>query len=173
MATYPTAKVILTDRDVDAWYLSCERTLFQARKYWAHNVLQHFDWVTGLVHALRCKYWKCLFNDDFEANGRLAMESHYRDIRAFAKHQGRDVLELQLGDGWEPLCRFLGEEVPQQQYPKENAGEAWIVKMRRRAWERTKMVASKWAQRGLTVLFALVLVRLVASRRRRLLGLSR
>ena len=172
MATYPTAKVILTNRDTDAWYASCEQTLFQARKYWAHIVLQHFDWVTGLVHALRCKYWQCLFDDDFEANGRSAMEAHYQNVRATANNMGREVLELQLGDGWGPICKFLGAEVPQQQYPRDNAGEAWIVKMRHRAWGRTKVVAWKWARGGLTIFVALAALRLVVGRQRRLLSLS-
>ena len=41
---YLDEKIILTNRDVNSWHKSCERTLFQVRTYWFHGVLQYFDW---------------------------------------------------------------------------------------------------------------------------------
>ena len=30
------------------------------------------------------------------------------------------LLEYRLGDDWEPLCRFLGKEVPEKPFPRIN-----------------------------------------------------
>lgn len=34
------------------------------------------------------------------------------------------LLVVKLGDGWEPLCQFLGKPIPQQPYPQANEREA-------------------------------------------------
>lgn len=34
------------------------------------------------------------------------------------------LLVMKLGDGWEPLCEFLGKPVPQEPYPQANEREA-------------------------------------------------
>jgi len=149
MDAYPEAKVILTNRDVDAWYRSCERTLLQARTYWVHGVLQYFDWVTGVVHPLRRKYWRCLFADDFKMNGKAAMRAHYSEVRDAAKKSGREVLEFDFGDGWGPLCRFLQVEIPAQAYPRENEGGGWILKMHERARLRAKAAVYRFLCFGL------------------------
>lgn len=33
------------------------------------------------------------------------------------------LLTYQLGDGWEPLCRFMGEPIPEIPFPKNNSTE--------------------------------------------------
>ncbi|KAI4190722.1 MAG: hypothetical protein L6R41_000584 [Letrouitia leprolyta] len=137
---YPAAKIILTDRDPDAWYASVSRTLAVSRRYWLHDVLKHLDWATGLVHPLRIKFWQCLFDDDFEKNGKEAMKRHYDEVRSCAKIQGRRVLEMRLGDGWGPLCEFLEVEIPREAYPRENTSDGFIPKMKERA--RLRLLAS-------------------------------
>ncbi|KAL8718689.1 MAG: hypothetical protein Q9225_004208 [Loekoesia sp. 1 TL-2023] len=141
---YPNAKIILTNRDMDSWHKSISRTLLPSRFYWLHGLLQHIDWATGLVHPLRVKLWQCLFDDDFEKNGRAAMRRHYEMVREHARIQGREVLETQLTDGWEALCNFLGVDVPKQPYPNENSGGDFIPEMQERARLRMRAVALKW-----------------------------
>lgn len=34
------------------------------------------------------------------------------------------LLVVNLGDGWEPLCNFLGKPIPQEPYPQANEREA-------------------------------------------------
>lgn len=152
MLAYPSAKVILTNRDPDSWHASVSRTVLQSRLYWLHGVLQYLDWATGLIHPMRVKCWQCLFEDDFEENGKKAMEQHYEEVRECAKIQGREILELQLGDGWNKLCGFLKVPVPGDPYPKENDGNDFIPKMRERARLRMRAVAWKWLKMGSIVL---------------------
>ncbi|KAL8873068.1 MAG: hypothetical protein Q9174_001406 [Haloplaca sp. 1 TL-2023] len=158
MKAYPDAKVILTNREIDSWHTSYSKTLQRARKYWLHRVLRYFDWMTQLVHSLREKQWQCLFADDFKQNGRQAMLKHYADVWRVASDMGRDVLEFHIGDGWEPLCHFLGRDVPDGAYPRENEGGDWILKMQERARIRAKAAAAKLLRVGLpTVVLGLTL----------------
>ena len=154
MAAYPSAKIILTNRDVHSWHKSCSQSILQARRYWVHEVLQYFDWVTALVHPLRKKYWQCLFADDFEANGEAAMRAHYAEVRHLAQQQGREVLEMELNSAWEPLCTFLDKQVPATPYPRMNDGSNWELKMRERARLRVKAAVSKFMLIALPVVLA-------------------
>jgi len=164
MLAYPSAKIILTNRDPDSWHASVSRTVLQSRLYWLHGILSHFDWATGLVHPLRIKIWQCLFNDDFEHNGREAMKLHYEEVRAYAKMQNREILELQLGDGWDQLCEFLKVAVPQEPYPRENNSDGFIPKMKERAKLRMRAVALRWLRVGSMVVALVFVARLVGRR---------
>ena len=44
--------------------------------------------------------------------------AHYCDVRAMVP-PGR-LLEFDLADGWEPLCKFLGRPVPRTPFPHVN-----------------------------------------------------
>lgn len=79
------------------------------------------------------------------------MRAHYSEIRDIARRSGGEVLEFQLGDEWEALCKFLKVEVPCHPYPRENEGGNWILKMRERASLRAKAAAYKFARFALPV----------------------
>ena len=136
---------------MNSWHKSCERTLLQARTYWFHGVLKYFDWVTGLVHRLRVKYWQCLFADNFEANGKASMRAHYSEIRNLAQQREAKILEFNLGDEWEHLCEFLNVDIPDHPYPRENEGGNWILKMKERARMRAKAAACKFLRLSLPI----------------------
>ena len=151
MLTYPSAKIILTNRDPESWYASASRTILQSRLYWLHNVLQYFDWATCLTHSMRVKIWQCLFNDDIKKNGRHAMKRHYEEVRMCARTHGREVLEMQLGDGWYQLCDFLKVPVPQEPYPRVNDGDDFVSLMRKKAASRLQAVALRGLKVGCMV----------------------
>ena len=64
------------------------------------------------------KIWKHYFNDNFEANGRKAYEAHYASVKEMVPPQ--NLLVYKVSEGWEPLCKFLGQPVPPQPYPTGN-----------------------------------------------------
>jgi hypothetical protein len=39
------------------------------------------------------------------------------------------LLVFELGDGWEPLCRFLGKPVPEIPFPQTNTTEEFRAKI--------------------------------------------
>lgn len=117
---YPDAKIILTTRSADSWFKSIKNTIVP----WVQNpMLNLLQWIepNQLRPELRMvkTAFKVICNNDY--SGPWAKER-------FLKHnervqQGVDpdrFLEFQLGDGWDPLCAFLGVPVPDKPYPKVN-----------------------------------------------------
>ena len=39
------------------------------------------------------------------------------------------LLIYEVGEGWEPLCKFLGVPVPAEPYPSENSREEFIARV--------------------------------------------
>ena len=119
---YPDAKVLLSLRDADRWYESVMNTIYplmtQGPPEHAPEILHEFH---GMVYAL-------IFERTFA--GRLADRAHAK--RVFEAHNqavidaipASRLLVYQPGDGWEPLCRFLGVPVPDEQFPHLN-DTAW------------------------------------------------
>ncbi|KAJ8129271.1 hypothetical protein O1611_g4363 [Lasiodiplodia mahajangana] len=53
-----------------------------------------------------------------EARARDAYDNYFRQIREMVPPERR--LEYKMGSGWEPLCSFLGVEVPDVPFPEAN-----------------------------------------------------
>jgi hypothetical protein len=61
--------------------------------------------------------------------GRMDDREHVKSV--FEQHNAAVVDEVPAenllvytpGDGWEPLCRFLGVEIPEEPYPRVNSRE--------------------------------------------------
>ncbi len=56
------------------------------------------------------------YGADFAANGKAVYTNHLARVRQKMSDAGRlnenEYLEFNVNDGWEPLCKFLGKEVP-------------------------------------------------------------
>ncbi|KAJ2981299.1 hypothetical protein NQ176_g2117 [Zarea fungicola] len=59
---------------------------------------------------------------EIQAHARQAYDDYYRKIRDAVPAERR--LEYTMGDGWEPLCAFLGKEIPDLPFPRLNDGAA-------------------------------------------------
>ena len=125
MATYPDAKVILSTREPRSWVASFNRLM-------------------GAVHHLRLLRFGSRrlghFLDFTAVMGDRFMPEDRSDdalIRWFNAHNERvqrevpadRLLVYPVGAGWEPLCEFLGVDVPDVPYPHSNAGTGDIRKM--------------------------------------------
>ena len=64
--------------------------------------------------------------NDFSENSKTKQHylDHYELVRRVCPSER--MLELKLGSGWEPLCEFLGVEVPDVPYPNVNDKEMFI-----------------------------------------------
>lgn len=59
------------------------------------------------------------------------------------------LLEWSADEGWEPLCKFLGKEVPKQSFPRVNAlAGGWQ--------EREKQCRKRWCEEAFVKMFLLV-----------------
>ncbi|KAI0887381.1 uncharacterized protein GGS22DRAFT_108444 [Annulohypoxylon maeteangense] len=122
MAAYPEASVILSvRRSEDQWLASMELTLWHAH---THAPSPN----PSPMAPLSEKYHRHCWNNDLPAFGRAAYRAHNELVRRLVSDQGRRYLEYTPGDGWAPLCAFLGVEegmVPGAEEPFPRSDD-WI-----------------------------------------------
>ena len=113
---YPGSKFILTVRDEAGWIKS-------VRNHWdrEHNRFRagwDSDPFTHKIH--REIYGQKNFD---EAVFLERYRRHNAEVKEYFKGRPRDLLVMDMdgGAGWYELCAFLGEPVPQAQYPVEFA----------------------------------------------------
>jgi len=57
-----------------------------------------------------------VWGGDPDKFGRAKYRKHNERVRAIAPKE--KLLEYQVQQGWEPLCAFLGKEVPEVEFPR-------------------------------------------------------
>jgi hypothetical protein len=101
---YPGSRFILTVRDLDEWLDSRRRHTERNRKLRAAG-----------------RYRGDLLEVDLEA-WEAEYRRHEAIVRSYFADRPDDLLvyDLTAGEGWEPLCRFLGHPVPDAPFPRAN-----------------------------------------------------
>ena len=107
LALYPDAKFILTERPASDWYDSALATILS-------QMLMNRVAGTPTEELI-----KGIFIDRYE--GR-EYERGYMPAK--------QLLVCRPGDGWRPLCDFLGVPVPDGAYPKVNSREEWVQRQK-------------------------------------------
>ena len=121
---FPEAKVVLTIRDnEEVWVQSYSRQ---------NEILQNLGCLVNLaVRKLVARTRKALFVVDrmwLLSFGGLKPESTLLYKKKYRQHNDRvqavipkeKLLVFNVKEGWEPLCEFLGCDVPKQAFPREN-----------------------------------------------------
>lgn len=112
---YPDAKIILSVRDAERWFLSTQETIFskelqrlQAGSKWGQMTKMTIDEHLG-----------------GDINDRDAVISAFNAHNALVEGAfGPDrLLVFEAKDGWAPLCAFLGIAEPDGDYPHINSKE--------------------------------------------------
>ncbi|KAF2159726.1 hypothetical protein M409DRAFT_29728 [Zasmidium cellare ATCC 36951] len=132
IAAYPEAKVILSVRDVDAWYESFNTGVIET--FWDNqHITGAMTWLDPELIRPVHQMWHRLFGDadgyfaatnreEMQRNSKAVYERHNSEILKVCPSEKR--LRFEVKDGWEPLCGFLGVPVPDQPFPRVNEGEA-------------------------------------------------
>ncbi|KAL5315164.1 hypothetical protein ACEPPN_017815 [Leptodophora sp. 'Broadleaf-Isolate-01'] len=141
IAAYPNAKVILTNRDVDSWYNSASKTILQGVQDPAFAMISSFDWAFRLYRPMLITLWDRFFEGDFEGRGKEIYTAHYDQIRKLVPPER--LLEYSVDDGWEPLCKFLREDVPDVPFPNTNSTDDFVFGMKARNQKKIKEARSK------------------------------
>ncbi len=118
---YSDAKLILSIRDANDWYESMSKTILPLLKASSSDP-------NGLANQM-------FIMRQFEGN--IDDREHVIDI--YNRHNaevkaafGPDrLLVYELGNGWEPLCDFLGVDVPDEQYPRGNSSKQFGANIQR------------------------------------------
>lgn len=109
----PDALVLLSERDVDAWWTSCSNTIFSAEMLARYPDPESPGWPHDLIRARFTPRWR----DEHEA--KSAYLRHNQAVRAHVP-AGR-LVEWRPGDGWAPICAALGVPVPAEPFPHVNS----------------------------------------------------
>ena len=149
---FPDAKVILSLRDnEDVWVKSRvqEHELYQTLGGFLNRVL--VKWPLIIVKRIRGSYtiFEVLNEMITAAYGSLNPKSTVLFKKKYRQHNERvqavipkeKLLIYNLKQGWKPLCEFLGCDVPEVEFPKENVGTAFTKqKISKKALEHAKVL---------------------------------
>lgn len=138
MEAFPNAVVVLSVRDPQSWWRSYSKLLGLVSKTRFFNFVPMFRKFSAMnIHMV-----------DYVFGG--AMDEH-TSIERYIRHidevkatvPAERLLVYSVSEGWEPLCRFLGQPVPNIAFPHANAGIGEL---------RAKIAEAFW-QQGIAKLF--------------------
>ncbi len=141
MSRYPDAKVVLTVRDPDRWYESCKNTLYMTAKKvqrLANNPLRRLSMQIFAPRFVKLalqvlSLWNNNFYDRFEDKD-YTIATYNRHIEEVKRNVSPErLLVYEVKEGWEPLCVFLGVEVPEKPFPHLNESGNFVGNPR---WQR-------------------------------------
>jgi hypothetical protein len=125
LEAYPDAKVVLSNRDVDAWQYSVMNAVI--KNIFTPKAIS-LDWlarITGSPNRWTRSMFVRVFTDgyqgDFEKNGKKGYQEHYDMVRALVPPE--NLLEYHVEERWRLLCKFLGKEQPMTEFPNGNTKE--------------------------------------------------
>jgi Sulfotransferase domain len=136
---YPSSKFIYTVRHHDEWLRSCKR-------HWSKWHDNGRDMRPEVIELLRRLYGTVDFDADLFAE---AYDRHEAKVLSYFRDRPDDLLTIDIcskGEGWEPLCSFLGQTVPDGAFPHENKRKSpferylessQTIKQMHRAWRKT------------------------------------
>lgn len=111
---FPDAVIVLSVRDPDSWWTSASNTIFPAlATYFAPDAPD--DGWTGMGRGMMTSFTPDWRTESAAKAAYLAYNDH---VRATAPRDR--LVEWQPGDGWDPICRALGLDVPNHPFPHVN-----------------------------------------------------
>ncbi|KAI8384858.1 P-loop containing nucleoside triphosphate hydrolase protein [Radiomyces spectabilis] len=119
LAKYPDAKVILTVRDPEEWYRSVASTIHEwpcVDETWPSHILRARAMARVIVRDGELGGPR--FHDREYTIGRF--KQNIERVKQLVKPE--NLLILNLGEGWEKLCPFLGRDIPPIPWPHKNKG---------------------------------------------------
>lgn len=155
---YPEAKVVLVERDYDAWYKSMEEQVFQALwgpvgDFFVERVEPILGSSAGPANRkIILGAFQATNVDEARANARETYNRHYATIRKLVPAER--LLNFDLKQGWGPLCEFLGKDVPPEwkgregEFPYVNEAAAMkkkIMEQQMKMLKRAGRVLAPWA----------------------------
>ena len=111
IARFPTARVLLTWRDADSWWRSFEKTILPELVDRAPDAPP----TTGTLLIPPRVF------GGLPMTRQTCIAAYERNVARVRSTVPPDrLLHFTVGDGWEPLCRFLDVEVPDTPFPHRN-----------------------------------------------------
>jgi len=127
-AYYPDAKILHSVRDPEAWFESTQATIFSPNGAPARALASGEGPQADFFRSFTKPFAAHLHDRDFLID---YFQRHTEAVKAAFPPER--LLVYELGQGWEPLCAFLGLPVPEQPYPSENSRAEFIARVARPA----------------------------------------
>ncbi|KAJ8663310.1 hypothetical protein O0I10_000549 [Lichtheimia ornata] len=121
---YPDAKWLLTDRDPDSWYKSVKNTIHEgAASRTPEEIAALPEYLQRTFKMAKTVVMDGALGDAARFADEEAMKENFRNHYEWVKKTipADRLLVLQLGEGWDRLCEFLGKPVPDVPYPRSNS----------------------------------------------------
>ncbi|MFI9550123.1 sulfotransferase family protein [Nonomuraea endophytica] len=130
---HPDAKVILSVRDPHTWYASLRDTVFALLSH-PGAAPEEFKAVAVGMRPVLNRIW----HDTFATTLDEPMPAEQHAVDVFNRHTAEvtaalpadRVLVYESGQGWEPLCAFLGVAIPDEPYPRLNDRQSAQTRLR-------------------------------------------
>lgn len=121
---YPEAKVVLTVRDPDRWYDSIDKTLYA-------QYVRLREQKTLFARMVQPMIWDGIFGGRFDRES--ATERFRQHTAEVTEAVPADrLLVFKTGEGWGPLCEFLGVPVPAEEFPSSNDSSSFQERIAKR-----------------------------------------
>ncbi len=155
-AAYPDAKVLLSVRDPQKWEPSFRETIVALRH--GESLMRLLASARGEIDPQWRRYLTLVdrmfygpqgtFCDGWDEPEQLIaqMQRHHERVKAAIPPER--LLVWEVGEGWEPLCEFLGVPVPDGPLPHENDRETFLGRVTHgaiaalHAWSEQQQVAA-------------------------------
>ncbi len=124
---YPHARVIHTERPADAWYESVRNTIYQVMT--RELPPETPDAFRQQLAMAKDAILQGTFGGRFEDRAHAISVYQAHNARVKREIAPERLLVVQPGEGWEPLCKFLGVPVPTTPYPKVNTTEDFLGRL--------------------------------------------
>jgi hypothetical protein len=157
------------ERDIDDWYTSMEEGIFSTTRGLRANLIIN---VLGPLYGLNGgktirKIMLGLYGvknvNEMRRVARERYRKHYAEVRGAV--DGERLLEFRLEDGWGPLCKFLGKEVPDKPFPAKNKREEHFKRVKKKQNMFLKHVAKRFMKHVVPWTLSVGVLALVAWRR--------
>ena len=165
MKAYPDARIILTVRDPESWYESAKNTI--SRKPSRISFLAARSFMTKAFSSLersrrrviKAIVWQGTFDDKFDdrQHAITIFKQHNEDVKQRVPPE--KLLVYEVKEGWEPLCAFLGVEVPRDKpFPHLNTRDDFIGNRRQEQLQKRVTGGALLVGSALVALFFLGLL---------------
>ena len=117
---YPDAKVILSTRPADAWFDSVQKTIGPLMYNHANLENPKLRPLAKMAHDL---IEQQIFDNRLDERSHAigVFERHIAEVQKTIP--ASRLLTLDVTEGWEPLCAFLGVPVPDTPFPNTNSSK--------------------------------------------------
>jgi len=136
IAANPEAKVLLTlhPGGAEAWYQSTWETIYLPQRAWQFRLLARLLPVSRKMARMTPMIWDRFHRGTMKSQEAAIdrYEEHIREVKETVPAER--LLLFKVSDGWQPLCDFLGEPLPDEPFPRSNDRAQMKKRLRRLSW---------------------------------------